>query len=107
MKTKKLSHKDKAKMQARFEAKFGEYVRLPFYDKTEEVDGITTVITRGLKTIYEQDKISSTDRKALMYAMDHLLRNPKIEERGIDRIEKLKELAESKEVKNEEPNEEN
>lgn len=108
MKTKKLSKKDKAKIQARFEAKFGEYVRLPFYDKTEEIDGVTTVITRGLKTIYEQDKISSTDRKALMYAMDHLLRNPKIEERGVDRIEKLKELAElEKEVKNEELNEEN
>lgn len=102
MKTKKLSKKDKAKIQARFEAKFGEYVRLPFYDKTEEVDGMAQVVTRGLKTIYEQDKLSFTDRRALVQAMDHLLRNPKIEERGIDRIEKLKELAESNEVKNEE-----
>ena len=84
----KLSKKDQAKMQARFEAKFGEYVRLPLYDK----DGI-----RGLKTIYTEDKLSSTDKKALLYAMDHLLRNPRVEERGLDRIEKLKELAEVKE----------
>ncbi len=103
----KLSHKDQAKIQARFELKFGEYVRLPLYDKVEEFDGVATVTVRGLQTIFTEDKLSSTDKRALLYAMNHLLRNPKIDERGVDRIEKLKELAESKEVKNEELNEEN
>lgn len=82
-KHKKLSSKDKVKIQARFNLKYAEYIKLPLNDK----DGV-----KGLRSLYKE-KMSNTDRLALSYAIDYVLRNP-VKEEGIDRIDELQKLKE-------------
>lgn len=88
-KHKKLSSKDKVKIQARFNIKYQEFIKLPLND--EVFEGVAT--KRGLKTIYKEDKMSSTDRKALIQAINYVLYTPKKKE-GVDRIDELMEKSE-------------
>ena len=88
-KKKKLSNFDMLKIQNRFNIKYQEFIKLPLND--EVFEGMAT--KRGLKTIYKEDKMSSIDRKALMYAINYVLSNPKKKE-GVDRIDELMEKSE-------------
>lgn len=88
-KKKKLSNSDMLKIQARFNMKYQEFIKLPLND--EIFEGVAT--KRGLKTICKEDKMSSTDRKALMYAINYVLYTPKKKE-GVDRIDELMEKSE-------------
>lgn len=57
-----------AKIRARFDMKCEEFAKLPLYDELEE-DGVTVKL-RGLRTIFREDKMSSTDKQALVASVN-------------------------------------
>lgn len=67
----KIKPSEVAKIQARLEKKYNEFLELPLHD---ELDADGKVTKRGLRTIYREDKMSLTDKRALVSAVDNLLR---------------------------------
>lgn len=67
----KLKPGDIDKIRARFVTKYEEFDKLPLHDELEE-DGVTVKV-RGLRTIFREDKMSSTDKRALVTIVDRRL----------------------------------
>lgn len=89
----KLKAKDLEKIENRFRTKYEEFSKISLYDEMND-DG--TVKSRGLRSIYREDRMSSTDKRALIAVVDSKLNEIAMIEAKKKREVALEEVNETK-----------